>query len=416
MLTQAQMGGMDEMGIFYETCLESLYPPGRCGAFCNEHTFECLMAEVTSACCDEGGANCPAGGASAVPLTCQVGCAIVFPQFLDSCRTHVAASGPNVAEFEAFKDQCLEVDGLALVEYAIDLQKRGCTINLRGAVGTGDGAGTGGHRRAQDLFMSQWLGVGQAGCSWDELDDILANVNTVCCGAGECANGQPTTCSPGCAVAMHTFMMTCGATVETIVGTDGTRLQTIQDFEAGCLNAADPAFFLHAIENANCGEQLYEIYAARAENSQAYVTAITPGTEVSLNGVSQGILAANQVWTGTVSSGVAFSSPEPKYGVVKNAIDSRLSTVVMIPRWMEGTEFAIANSRRDLAVLYVNCHTHLPCHVTVSNSEGVICTRDMRPHSFQEITFVTPMGPTESITVSSTAPVLLAVANDNDTD
>ena len=46
MLTQAQMGGMDEMGIFYETCLESLYPPGKCGAFCNEHTYECLLAEV----------------------------------------------------------------------------------------------------------------------------------------------------------------------------------------------------------------------------------------------------------------------------------------------------------------------------------------------------------------------------------
>ena len=51
MLTQAQMGGMDEMGIFYETCLESLYPPGKCGAFCNEHTYECLLAEVQQSCC-----------------------------------------------------------------------------------------------------------------------------------------------------------------------------------------------------------------------------------------------------------------------------------------------------------------------------------------------------------------------------
>ena len=41
MLVASGMGGMDEMGIFYETCLESLYPPGKCGAFCNEHTYEC---------------------------------------------------------------------------------------------------------------------------------------------------------------------------------------------------------------------------------------------------------------------------------------------------------------------------------------------------------------------------------------
>ena len=75
MLTQAQMGGMDEMGIFYETCLESLYPPGKCGAFCNEHTYECLLAEVQQSCCYEGGRNCPES--SAVPLTCPVGCALV---------------------------------------------------------------------------------------------------------------------------------------------------------------------------------------------------------------------------------------------------------------------------------------------------------------------------------------------------
>ena len=34
MLTEAQMGGMDEMGLFYDNCLESLYPPGSCGTFC----------------------------------------------------------------------------------------------------------------------------------------------------------------------------------------------------------------------------------------------------------------------------------------------------------------------------------------------------------------------------------------------
>ena len=38
MLSEAQMGGMEEMQYFYDDCLEELYPPGSCGTFCNEHT------------------------------------------------------------------------------------------------------------------------------------------------------------------------------------------------------------------------------------------------------------------------------------------------------------------------------------------------------------------------------------------
>ena len=30
MLTNANMGGMEEMSVFYDHCLESLYPPGMC--------------------------------------------------------------------------------------------------------------------------------------------------------------------------------------------------------------------------------------------------------------------------------------------------------------------------------------------------------------------------------------------------
>ena len=37
-LTNADLGGMDEMGNFYNNCLGALYPPGSCGTFCNEHT------------------------------------------------------------------------------------------------------------------------------------------------------------------------------------------------------------------------------------------------------------------------------------------------------------------------------------------------------------------------------------------
>jgi hypothetical protein len=48
------MGGMEEMGAFYDNCLETLYPPGKCGLFCNEHTYECMLQEVQESCCDEG--------------------------------------------------------------------------------------------------------------------------------------------------------------------------------------------------------------------------------------------------------------------------------------------------------------------------------------------------------------------------
>ena len=84
MLTTAGMGGMDEMGIFYDRCLESLYPPGVCGTFCNQHTYDCFLADTRSACCDEDGHNWS------------------------------------------------RVQGLALVEYAMQLQVQGCVLDLSG--------------------------------------------------------------------------------------------------------------------------------------------------------------------------------------------------------------------------------------------------------------------------------------------
>ena len=93
MLTNAGMGGMGEMSIFCEPCphaepfrlltsrgtfilpddhcLETLYPPGICGTFCNEHTYECYVAEVHESCCDEDGFNCPEN--RDIPRTCPVG-------------------------------------------------------------------------------------------------------------------------------------------------------------------------------------------------------------------------------------------------------------------------------------------------------------------------------------------------------
>ena len=57
MLTATKMAGMKDMGAFYNNCLHSLYPPGSCGALCNEHTYECYIEEIRESCCDERGAS-----------------------------------------------------------------------------------------------------------------------------------------------------------------------------------------------------------------------------------------------------------------------------------------------------------------------------------------------------------------------
>ena len=80
--------------------------------------YDCYLTEIQAACCDERGTNCPA--TSDVPNTCPVGCAVVFPAFLETCRSHVAEHAPTsptmtAADFEAFEHLCLTSDGLALV-------------------------------------------------------------------------------------------------------------------------------------------------------------------------------------------------------------------------------------------------------------------------------------------------------------
>eukprot|EP01043_Picozoa_sp_COSAG02_P011277 COSAG02_NODE_413_length_22830_cov_57.043597_2_plen_261_part_00 len=240
------MGGMEEMGLFYDDCLEELYPPGICGTFCNEHTYDCYLDAVHQACCDEGGTNCVEF--SDVPLTCPVGCAIVFPEFLETCRDHVSEHAAtdttmDLDDFEAFETDCLDSDGLALVEYALDMVAHGCTLDLNGA-----------HRRLQK-FLGTWLGSTTRRCSWDEVDDYAGDVDMMCCGADgvNCgADGSPpASCTPACAVSLHQFIATCGDMIMNTLSPD-ERYQTIMAFEQTCLDSADPMFFLHAIQNAQC--------------------------------------------------------------------------------------------------------------------------------------------------------------------
>eukprot|EP01052_Picozoa_sp_SAG31_P025651 SAG31_NODE_2260_length_6065_cov_3.729802_2_plen_513_part_00 len=245
MLVQAHMGGMEEMGMFYDDCLEELYPPGSCGTFCNEHTYDCYLTEVQQACCDEEGTNCRED--SDVPNVCPVGCAIVFPEFLETCREHVTEHEATdasiiVAEFEEFEQQCLNTNGLALVEYVLELVDRGCIVNLTGVDG-------GRHRRLQQ-FLMQRLSSGAEHCAWDEIDDLAQDVTSICCTDHACPEGSlvPSSCSPGCAVALHQFTVSCGSTL-LVIDQD---YEQIMAFEQSCMDAADPLFFLDAIKNAQC--------------------------------------------------------------------------------------------------------------------------------------------------------------------
>jgi hypothetical protein len=197
MLTAAKMGGMDGMGKFYDRCLQTLYPAGSCGTFCNGHTYSCFLREVNNACCDEKGGNCVKG--SPVPQTCPVGCALVFPEFLETCRDHIKTVFKKSAkDFETFEKKCLHQDALGLVEYALDMKRRGCYLNLDG-----------GKRRLQSSpkFMSGYVGSSTKTCTWDQVDDFAADVDKICCGASGrlCPGGRaPNTCSLGCAVSTCT--------------------------------------------------------------------------------------------------------------------------------------------------------------------------------------------------------------------
>jgi hypothetical protein len=219
MLTNANMGGMEEMGVFYTHCLEELYPPGSCGTFCNKKTYDCYLSEVHESCCDEDGTNCIDG--QDVPNECPVGCALVFPEFMEICTDHIRdQEGMNVDDFQTFSDGCLEADGLELIEYALDLRAKGCTIDLDVA---------GGHRRVQ--LLSQWLDSDVEGCSWDEVNDIAREVDSICGSEGTVA---PDICEPACAVAMHEFAIKCEETLDDVLGATSAGVGMVDTFERQC--------------------------------------------------------------------------------------------------------------------------------------------------------------------------------------
>ena len=136
------------------------------GTFCNQHSYECFLTDVQAACCDENGRNCPDG--QDIPLTCPVGCAVVFPAFLETCRAHVREqAGLQEEDYESFETLCLSQDGLALVEYAIVMQENGCVLDLSSEHG---------RRQLQAGLFSQGV-AGSSECPWDEFDNIADDVD-----------------------------------------------------------------------------------------------------------------------------------------------------------------------------------------------------------------------------------------------
>ena len=249
------MGGMDEMGNFYDHCLETLYPPGMCGMLCNQHTYDCRLAEVNEACCTEA-RNCNSDG---IPThDCPVGCALVFPIFVIDCRDHAIAQGLAPGLLDTMETTCEQLDGGALVEYAHDLIAQGCVLDID----------MGGHHRRQLAkeaaeaeerrqlqIASQWLDSTDPRCTWDDMNNRAHEVDQICCATASCNGGIPTDCNPMCAIIFHQFTQDCGNAITSILGSDG-RVAQLVGFDHTCTDSLDTDAFMLAIANADCGDDV----------------------------------------------------------------------------------------------------------------------------------------------------------------
>ena len=184
----------------------------------------------------------------------------MFPIFVLECRDHAQEQGLAVAPLDTMKDQCETLDGAALVEYARDLMQQGCVLSLPGGrhrlLETADRAiettPTSDHRQMQ--IAAQWLDSDDSACTWDDMNDRAAEVDTICC-EGTCHDGFPSTCNPMCAIIYHQFTLDCGAGVQSILGGDA-RWGQLQAFESTCIDNLDADGFLEAIAGADCGDDV----------------------------------------------------------------------------------------------------------------------------------------------------------------
>jgi hypothetical protein len=204
---------------------------------------------------------------------------------LETCRDHLGEhdEAGSVEDFDAFAATCLELDGSALVEYAIDLLDKGCAVDLRGLT-------TDGRRRVQS-YLAPRLSSDNEACSWDQVDDFALAVDRVCCGADGAlcpAEGPPTSCSAACAVTFHQFTQTCAATLDRILPTGDRMRADMMSFDSVCVDAADASeLFLQAIMNAHCPDD-GDIVILRENGASAAGWTNTEVTDVGSAGVVHG--------------------------------------------------------------------------------------------------------------------------------
>lgn len=350
LLIQAKIGGIVGLADFYNNCLLALYPPGSCGRFCNTHTYECYLKEVRTACCEEGESNCRGAGgkATVVPKQCPVGCAVVFPSFLETCRAHIKQiSAQQAQKYAAFESKCLELDSLALIEYATDLQAKHCNIanvlglppppppsrggrrsmmvgvRSRGGKGGGGGARGGAlspwqaeqqwrrrRRRVQGQsgpgpgarssgFLGQWVGVSSRGCPWDQINDLARRIDQLCKLSAahplsaRATEGHGQQCSPACSIALRQLQVDCKVTLDAVLPAGDTRRQQLDAFAARCIAGLDKKAVLAALMHAQCPSQAAVAVPPPRNNASSGVLTIvgigystqncTPGSEAVMD-------------------------------------------------------------------------------------------------------------------------------------
>jgi hypothetical protein len=191
-------------------------------------------------------------------------------------------------------------------------------------------------------------------------------------------------------------------------GPAGTKIESSVPVWATLESATTQEEQLFYGHNAGMNEdrRLHRLYVAQANGEAATVASIADGNEILKNGEPLGTFAAGELWQGQVDSGDVFTAAGPIYGISRDGSHAR----VMVPGRLRGREFAVPNSRRSTAHLYVNC-LESPCHVTVSTSDGVTNTEDIQAESFLEIVVTGAIGSDEAIVVSSSEPIVMAVSD-----
>lgn len=239
--------GIGILSSFYDKCLGAMVAGQTvCADTCGSaNDLRCHRQRLHEACCDVGSSDCAADIAT-MPPKCSVRCSVVALGFVQDCAASLQREGTeSLTAAQQFWDTCAnreptivnghDADGLGLIEYAVDLRKQGCLLDIPGltAAAPADpqtGGGT---------------------CSWEQLKVRLAELDGTCCSQSShggpmpvhfkggtippagiwlatrvmdkklCNPGAETTCTAACAVRMNEFVAGCGDKLPAdVVGTN----------------------------------------------------------------------------------------------------------------------------------------------------------------------------------------------------